>query len=113
MIQQQKNGVRALTAPLDNLTSNWAYMVIASLAWSLKAWSALLLPVHGRWHDKHGEEKRALLRMDFATFRNALINVPAKIVRSGRKIIYRMLGWNPWQRVFFRLVDEMNRPLRC
>ncbi len=113
LIQQQKNGVRALTAPLDNLTSNWAYMVIASLAWSLKAWSALLLPVHGRWQDKHAEEKRALLRMDFATYRNALINIPAQIVRSGGKIIYRMLGWNSWQRAFFRLVGVMNRPLRC
>jgi hypothetical protein len=113
LIQQQKSGVRALTAPLDNLTSNWAYMVIASLAWSLKAWSALLLPVHARWQATHAEEKRALLRMDFVTFRNALINVPAQIVRGGGKIIYRLLGWNRWQRAFFRLVGEMNRPLRC
>ena len=51
--QQHKNGVHALTAPLDNLVSNWAYMVIASLAWSLKAWSALLLPEQGRWKEKH------------------------------------------------------------
>ena len=41
LIQQQKHGVRALTVPLDSLMSNWAYMVIASLAWSLKAWAAL------------------------------------------------------------------------
>jgi hypothetical protein len=53
LIEQQKNGVHALTAPLDNLTSNWAYMVMASLAWSLKAWAALLLPVHGRWKETH------------------------------------------------------------
>jgi hypothetical protein len=44
LIQQLKQDVAALTAPLDTLDSNWAYMVIASLAWSLKAWSALLLP---------------------------------------------------------------------
>jgi hypothetical protein len=113
LIDQQKNGVRALTAPLDSLQSNWAYMVIASLAWSLKAWAALLLPVKGRWQEKHATEKRALLRMDFDTFRNAIINIPAQIVRTGRRIVYRLLSWNPWQHVFFRLVDRLRRPLRC
>jgi hypothetical protein len=113
LIEQHKNGVRALTAPLDNLDSNWAYMVIASLAWSLKAWAALLLPVHPRWREKHDCEKRRLLRMDFATFRNALINVPAQIVRTGRKIVYRLLAWNPWQPVFFRLHEQLRKPLRC
>ena len=113
LIQQQKHGVRALTVPLDSLMSNWAYMVIASLAWSLKAWAALLLPVNPRWKEKHQREKRTLLRMDFATFRSALINVPAQIVRTGRKIIYRLLGWNSWQPVFFRLLDQLRRPLRC
>ncbi len=39
LIAQLKSGVRALTAPVDDLVSNWAYMVIGSLAWSLKAWS--------------------------------------------------------------------------
>ena len=38
LIAQLKSGVRALTAPVDDLVSNWAYMVMASLAWSLKAW---------------------------------------------------------------------------
>ena len=113
LIEQHKNGVRSLTAPLDNLVSNWAYMVIASLAWSLKAWAALLLPENARWSAKHREEKRRLLRMDFSTFRNAWINVPAQIVRTSRRIVYRFLAWNPWQSAFFRLLDALNRPLRC
>lgn len=112
-IEQHKNGVRALTAPVDSLNSNWAYMVMASLAWSLKAWSALLLPEQGRWKEKHREEKRRLLRMDFFTFQSAWINVPAQIIRTGRKIIYRLLSWNPWQNAFFRLLDALNQPLRC
>ena len=49
LLQQLKSGVRSLSAPVDNLLSNWAYMVMASLAWSLKAWAALLLPEAGRW----------------------------------------------------------------
>lgn len=113
LIQQQKSDVRALTAPLDNLDSNWAYMVMASLAWSLKAWAALLLPVHGRWQQRHEAEKQKLLRMDFTTFRNAIINIPAQIIRTGRRILYRMLSWNPWQSAFYRLLDALRLPLRC
>jgi len=107
LIQQQKGGVYALTAPLGDLESNWAYMAMASLAWSLKAWTALLLPETPRWRDRHAEEKRRLLRMDFSTYRNALINVPAQIVTTGRRIVYRLLAWNPWQAAFFRLFDSL------
>ncbi len=112
LVQQQKSGVRSLTAPVDNLVSNGAYMVMAGLAWSLKAWSALLLPETGRWQEKHRAEKRTLLRMDFATFRSAVINMPAQIIRGGRRIVYRLLSWNPWQQTFFRLLDQLRLPLR-
>jgi hypothetical protein len=113
LIEQHKNGVHALTAPVDNLESNWAYMVIASLAWSLKVWSALLLPVQGRWREKHERERNQLLRMDFVTYRNAFMNIPAQIIRTGGRIIYRMLAWNPWQNAFFRLASQLRCPLRC
>ena len=53
LLQQLKSGVRSLSAPVDSLLSNWAYMVMASLA------------------------------------------------------------WNPWQHVFFRLLDQLRQPLRC
>lgn len=113
VIEQLKNGVFSLTAPLDNLVSNWAYMVISSLAWSMKAWVALLLPAEGRWKEKHVEEKKRLLRMEFSTFRQAWINIPAQIVRTGRRIVYRFLSWNRWQSAFFRFLDALQRPLRC
>jgi hypothetical protein len=113
LLQQLKSDVRSLTAPVDNLLSNWAYMVMGSLAWSLKAWAALLLPEQGRWAAEHREEKRKLLRMDFRTFRAALIRLPTQIVATGRRIVYRLLAWNPWQHVFFRLLDQLTLPLRC
>jgi hypothetical protein len=113
VLAQLKGDVRSLTAPVDSLLSNWAYMVMGSLAWSLKAWTALLLPEDGRWQERHREEKRKLLRMDFRTFRAALMRIPAQIVSTGRRIVYRLLGWNPWQHVFFRLLDQLARPLRC
>ena len=113
LIAQLKNGVHALTAPVDNLVSNWAYMVMASLAWSLKAWSALLVPVSPRHQAKHKAEKRTLLRMEFATFCAAFIQMPCQIVRSGRRLIYRLLSWNPWQGAFLRLVERLHSSWLC
>jgi len=113
LIQQHKSGVRSLTAPVDSLLSNWAYMVMAGLAWSLKAWAALWLPETGRGKEKRRAEKQTLLKMDFATFRNAFMQTPAQIVRGGRRIVYRLLSWNPWQQVLFRLLDQLRLPLRC
>jgi hypothetical protein len=98
----QLKDLRALHSPVDTLESNWAYMVMASLAWRLKAWFALLLPVTPRWQDKHDTEKEAVLKMEFRTFLNAFIRVPAQIIRTGRKIVFRLLGWNRWQNVFLR-----------
>jgi len=113
LIEQLKNGVRAMQMPLDNLISNWAYMVMASLAWALKAWFALSLPEKGRWAAKHKSEKSAVLRMEFKTFLNAFVRVPCQIIRGARRIVYRLLSWNPWQHVFLRAVDALRRPMRC
>jgi hypothetical protein len=105
LIDQLKNGVRCLHAPVNNLNANWAYIVMASLAWSIKAWAALMLPVHPRWRQKHLAQQRQLLVMEFRTFLAAFINVPAQILRTGRRLVFRLLAWNPWQYLFFRLLD--------
>jgi hypothetical protein len=97
---QLKGGVRALQAPVDNLVSNWAYMVMTGLAWNLKAWWALYLPEQ--------PEKQHVLRMEFKTFLHAFLRLPCQIVHTGRRLIYRLLGWNPWSGVFFRLVDRLH-----
>jgi hypothetical protein len=113
LIAQLKGGVRALTAPVDNLVSNWAYMVMASLAWNLKAWLALSLPENGRWSDKHKAEKQSVLKMEFKRFVHAFMLVPCQIVRQSRRVVYRLLAWNSWQHVFLRAVDALRYPLRC
>src|SRR6266568_3853566 len=41
VIEQMKNGVNAMRMPVNDLLSNWAYMVMAALAWNLKAWYGL------------------------------------------------------------------------
>jgi hypothetical protein len=107
---QLKSGVRALTAPVDTLESNGAYMVMASLGWNLKAWWALWpKETPGRWQANQRREKQTVLRMEFKTFVNGFVRIPCEIVRSGRRLIYRVLSWNPWQAIFFRTLDQ----LRC
>lgn len=103
-IQQLKSGVRALRAPSNTLVANWAYMVIASLAWSLKAWAALSLPISPRWRLEHEAQRDRLLRMDFRTFLQVMIDIPAQIITAARTVTYRLLSWNPWQAIFFRLL---------
>ena len=110
---QLKGGVKALSMPVGDLVSNWAYMVMASLAWSLKAWSALVLPESGRWSEKYRSEKRTLLRMEFRTFCVSMIQVPCQIVRSAGRLVYRLLSWNPWQGVFLRLVERLHGRRLC
>jgi hypothetical protein len=107
---QLKGGVRALQAPVDNLESNWAYMVMVALGWNLKAWWALW-PTEspGRYAARHRQEKETVLRMEFKTFLNAFIRLPCQIVRTSRRIIYRLLSWNPWNGMFLRVLDQ----LRC
>ena len=112
LIAQLKD-VGAMAMPVGDLVSNWAYLVMASLAWSLKAWAALLLPESGRWGEKYRVEKRSLLRMEFRTFCVALIQVPCQIVRGGRRLVYRLLSWNPWQGVFLRLVERLHGRRLC
>ena len=101
LVQQLKNGVRALHAPVNTLEANWAYMVIASLAWSRKAWLALLQPA--------AEERQALLAMEFKKFLHELVLIPCQVVRSGRRLIYRLLQWKPWVECLFRSVDVIRR----
>ncbi len=110
LIEQLKNGVGAMRNPLDNLHSNWAYMVMSSLAWTLKAWSGLVLPVHGRWRARHREQRELILKMEFRRFANGLINLPCQIIRTSRRIIYRLLSWGPWSETLVRLADAMLLP---
>ena len=74
--------------PVNDLLSNWAYMVMAALAWNLKAWFALLVPARER-----GME---LLKMEFRTFLQAIVLLPCQIARTGRRIVWRILSYNRW-----------------
>jgi hypothetical protein len=99
LIEQLKNGLNALRMPVGDLVSNWAYMVMASLAWTLKAWFALMA--------RRRERRSALLRMEFRRFLRGLVRVPAQIVQTGRRLVYRILGYTEWTRTFLEVFDDL------
>ena len=105
----------ALAAPLDNLVSNWAYMAITSLAWSLKIWSGLMVRPRGsdKAKQQQAETKRRVIRMDFHTFRQCLIQIPAQIIRRSRQLIYRLLSYRESMEPLFLIHANLCRPLRC
>lgn len=108
LIAQLKSGVHALHAPVGDLESNWAYMLMTALGWNLKAWSALMLPeAPGRWQEKHRAEKQQVLKMEFKTFLNAFMLLPCQIIKTGHKLVYRLLSWNPHLPIFFRLLKVL------
>lgn len=101
VIEQLKNGVNAMRMPVDDLLSNWAYLVMTALAWNLKAWYGLLMP----------ERERGLevVRMEFRRFLHALVLLPVQVVRTGRRIVYRLLSWNGWLKDFFATWERLRR----
>ena len=101
VIEQLKNGVNAMRVPVNDLNSNWAYMVMAALAWNLKAWYGLMVP-----NREHGME---LVKMEFRSFLAAILMLPAQIIRTGRKIIYRIQGYNRWLTDFFATWERLRR----
>lgn len=111
LIAQLKGEVRALHCPVNTLEANWAYMVIASLAWNLKAWFALLLPnddgVDERIKLEQDEEHNEVLRMEFRTFRNELMLIPAQIIRTGRKVVFRLLAWRERGYLLLRIINAV------
>lgn len=101
VIAQLKHGVNAMRMPVNDLVSNWAYMVMTALAWNLKAWFALLVPERER-----GLE---LLKMEFRSFLHAVVLLPCQIVRTARRIVWRMLGYTCWLRDVFATWERLKK----
>lgn len=109
LIAQLSGGCHALRARVDGLVSNGAYMLMTSLAWNLKIWLGLSLPeTSGRWRERHRREKAWIMGLEFRTFVQALVRVPCQLVRTGRRVVLRLLSWNPYQSLFFRLADAVS-----
>jgi hypothetical protein len=101
LIEQAKNGVHAMRMPCDTLLANDAYMLIACLAWNLKAWVAQL------WPDR--EQGADLRRMEFRRFVSSVIALPCQVVRSGRQIVHRFLAYSTWLGALLRAHAHFKR----
>ena len=101
VIEQLKNGVNAMRMPVNDLLSNWAYMVMAALAWNLKAWYGLMVP--------NRERGLELVKMEFRGFLHAIVLLPCQIVRTSRRVIYRILGYNNWLKDFFATWERVRQ----
>jgi hypothetical protein len=101
VIGQLKSGVNALRMPSDGLVSNWAYMVIAALAWNLKAWYGLVTLAPVACHD--------ILRMEFKRFLVSFIQIPCQIVKTGRRLIYRILTYSQHLETFLTTYDHIRQ----
>lgn len=114
-IISQGKACGALSAPLDTLESNWAYMVMASLAWTLKLWSGMLVRVQGNPNQRRvrAEVRRKVIRMEFSTYLNSLMLIPAEVIRSARQLKLRLLAYRPSVDDLLTLSDHIAMPLRC
>jgi hypothetical protein len=101
VIEQLKNGVNALRLPTEDLVSNWAYMVIAALAWSLKSWFGLLVPEQAIG--------QAIVRMEFKRFLRSFILIPCQVIHAGRRVILRVLTYTRQLKIFFKTFDVLKR----
>ncbi|MBI1748254.1 MAG: IS1380 family transposase [Acidobacteria bacterium] len=101
VIAQLKSGVNALRMPSDGLVSNWAYMVIAALAWNLKAWYGLVT--------QSKSARRDIVRMEFKRFLISFIQLPCQIVNTGRRLVYRILTYSKHLETFFATFDYIKR----
>jgi DDE family transposase len=101
LIGQMKSGVNALGMPSSNLHSNWAYMVIAGLAWNLKAWYGLLVRDTSK-----GDE---IVRMEFKRFLLSFIQIPCQILKTGRRVVYRILCYSEHLKTFLATFEYLKR----
>lgn len=97
----QLNEVSAMKMPSNDLLSNWAYMVIAALAWNLKAWFAMMI------QDK--QARKETVRMEFKRFARSFLWIPCQVIRMSRRLIYRILSYNQKLKVFLETFEYIKR----
>ena len=101
LIAQLKSGVGALRMPVHDLVSNWAYMVIASLAWTLKAWFGMTLP--------RQVDRDDIVAMEFKRFVHAVMLVPCQVLKKARRLVLRLLAYTSRVRLLFRSMEATKR----
>lgn len=108
LLAQLKGQIQALCPTGNDLLSNWAWMVVASLAWSLKSWLGLYMADEG--------QRRRMQKMEYKSFHKQFIEFPVQVVRQARQRVLRVIGGVVDSvEVLLRTFDEILRlrRLRC
>lgn len=77
LIEDFKNGLKARRVPCESFHANWAYLIIAGLAWNIKIWMSYLFYKNNNHH------------VEWRTFLLKWILIPGIIVKRSRGIILR------------------------
>jgi hypothetical protein len=101
VIAQLKSGTQALGMPSGSMVSNWAYVVAAALAWNLKAWLGLLT--------RGAAARRDIVRCEFKRFLTSYIQIPCQIVRTGRRVVYRVLAYSAHLSTILNTLEAIKR----
>lgn len=101
LFAQFKSGMNAMRMPTSDLLSNWAYLAIATLAWSLKAWYGQLIP--------DLKTSRKVIRMEFKKFLYGFVMLPCQILKRSRRLVYRMLCHRETLTTFFQTHEVIRR----
>lgn len=102
-IEQLANGVHAFKMPAKEFDANWAYMVIAAMAWNMKCWLGLLMK------EINTELSKKLIAVEFKRFQNWIINIPCQIIKAGRYVVYKIMSYSLFLKELIELTENLNR----
>ena len=57
----------------------------------------------------HRERGLELVKAEFRRFLNTIMLIPCQIVRTARRVIYRVLGYHRWLADFFATWERLQR----
>jgi hypothetical protein len=104
-LKDTKTGQALRHLPSGDINANRVWLTSAMLALNLTAWCCDLSPAAAA--SGHAPDKRTPLRRHAHTLRRLLFNVPARIVRTGRRIILRLPAGYPHADTFQATLDAI------
>jgi hypothetical protein len=104
-LKDTKTGQALRHLPSGDINANRVWLTAAMLALNLTAWCCDLSPAAGA--SGHAPEKPLPLRRHAHTLRRILFNVPARIIRTSRRIILRLPDGYPHADTFQQTLDAI------
>jgi hypothetical protein len=104
-IKDTKTGQALRHLPSGDINANRVWLTASLLALNLTAWCCDLSPAAAA--SGNATDKRTPLRRHAQTLRRILFNVPARIIRTGRRLILRLPAGYPHTHIFQSTLDAI------